>query len=102
MNVGCGKGKKASVSVWRMKKSTSVDGEGEGEVEQFVSNQLFRDSDCNLIISASLTLFLRDFALDELTHSLPDIPIELTSQTLSGDAAMWVQDAGDGKPFDIE
>ncbi len=83
-----------------MKKSTNDDGEVEGEVEQVVDNQvtcpstrsegstdakqLFRDAEGNHLLSSSsgLKLSLKDFATEEVTHGVPDLPIVINSETL--------------------
>jgi len=104
------KSKKASISVWRLKNSTNDDGEVEGEVELVVDNQvtypsarnenstdteqLFRDAEGNhlLIPSSSLKLSLKDFAIEEVTYGIPDLPIVIDSKTLCellGEAENW-------------
>lgn len=104
------KSKEASISVWRLKNSTNEDGEVEGEVEQVVDNQvtcpltrsegstdteqLFRDAEGNHLLSpsSSLKLSLKDFAIEEVTHGVPDLPIVIDSKTLCkllGEAENW-------------
>jgi hypothetical protein len=99
VNLGGKESKEASISVWRLKLSTNDDGEREGEVEQVVDSQvtsldtlralltrtqIFRDAHGDHVLSpsSSLKLSLKDFALDELTRDVPDLPIEIDSQTL--------------------
>jgi len=104
------KSKEASISVWRLKKSTNDNGEVEGEVEQVIDNQvtcplissegftnteqLFRDAKGNHLLSpsSSLKLSLKDLAIEEITHSVPDLPIVIDSETLCkllGEAENW-------------
>lgn len=104
------KSKEALISVWRLKNSTNNDGEVEGEVEQVVDNQvtcpstrskgstdieqLFRDAEGNHLLSPSsgLRLSLKDFAIEEVTHGAPDLPIMIDSKTLCkllGEAENW-------------
>ncbi len=83
-----------------MKNSTNNDVEVEGEVEQVVDNQvtcpltrsegstdteqLFRDAEGNHLLSpsSSLKLSLKDFAIEELTNGVPDLPIVIDAKTL--------------------
>ncbi|KAG0653111.1 hypothetical protein D0Z07_9397 [Hyphodiscus hymeniophilus] len=92
--------REASISVWRLKNSTNDDGEVEGEVEQVVDSQvtspstrcksfsdteqLFRNAEGNHLLSpsSSLNLSLKDFAIEEVTHGVPDLPIVIDSRTL--------------------
>jgi hypothetical protein len=104
------KSKEASISVWRLKNSTNDAGEVEGEVEQVVDNQvtcpstrsedstdteqLFRDAEGNHLLSpsSSLKLSLKDFAIEEVTNGVPDLPIVIDSKTLCkllGEAENW-------------
>lgn len=94
------KSKEASISVWRLKNFTNEDGEVEGEVEQVIDNQvtctlpfgevsidmnqLFRDAEGNPVLSSSssLELSLKDFAIKEVTHGVPDSSIVIDSETL--------------------
>ncbi|KAH6668978.1 hypothetical protein B0J14DRAFT_674532 [Halenospora varia] len=78
------KSKEALISVWRLKNSMNNDGEVEREVEQVVDNQLFRDAEGNHLLSPSsgLKLSLKDFAIEEVTHGVPDLPIVIDSKTL--------------------
>jgi hypothetical protein len=110
LNLDYKKSKEASISVWRLKYSTNNDGEVEGEVEQVVDNQvtcpltlgkgstdtdqLFRDAKGNhlLSLSSSLKLSLKDFAVEEVTRSVPDLSIMIDSETLCkllGEAENW-------------
>ncbi|CZR67846.1 uncharacterized protein PAC_17745 [Phialocephala subalpina] len=104
------KSKEASISVWRLKNSVNDDGEVEGKVEQVVDNQvtcpstrsedstdteqLFRDAEGNDLLSPSsgLKLSLKDFAIEEIIHGVPDLPIVIDSKPwykLLGEAENW-------------